>query len=336
MGVDTCKLVSVNVRGINNFLKRRMIFRWCRKQKTDFIFLQETHSKSDTETQWKNEWGGEIILSHGSPNSCGVAILLKKGVDCVFHSKILDPQGRYIILKAEIKDKMYMLINIYAPNKDTCIIKFLNTLLSILRKENLDEEENIILGGDFNCPLNPFLDKKGGILSPRKSVVKTIESLQDELDLVDIWRIKNPTKKSFTWGQNSPMVFCRLDYWLISNKLYDSVTETDIIPAIKTDHSAILLEFCNNVNDIKGPSYWKMNCSLLEDDDYINDITVKIPVWLAEGYKELSDNRNIWDWIKYITLELMQFSIRNVRQKKEMIKKTLSRMITPKQSKMLS
>ena len=64
MGVDTCKLVSLNVRGISNFLKRRMIFTWCRKQKTDFFFLQETHSKSDTETQWKNEWGGEIILSH--------------------------------------------------------------------------------------------------------------------------------------------------------------------------------------------------------------------------------------------------------------------------------
>ena len=28
MGVDTCKLVSLNVRGISNFLKRRMIFMW--------------------------------------------------------------------------------------------------------------------------------------------------------------------------------------------------------------------------------------------------------------------------------------------------------------------
>ena len=82
---------------------------------------------------------------------------------------------------------MYVLINIYAPNKDTS--NFLTRCclsLFTLRKENLDEEENIILGGYFNCPLNPFLDKKGGILTPRKSVVKTIESLQDELDLVDI------------------------------------------------------------------------------------------------------------------------------------------------------
>ena len=76
--------------------------------------------------------------------------------------------------------------------------------------------------------------------------------------------------------------------------MYELVTGTDIIPAIKTDQSAILLEFCNNVNDVKGPGYWKMNCSLLEDDDYIfSDITVKIPVWLAEGYKELLDNQNL-------------------------------------------
>ena len=37
-----------------------------------------------------------------------------KGVDCIIHSKILGPVGRYVILKAEIKDKMYLLINIYA------------------------------------------------------------------------------------------------------------------------------------------------------------------------------------------------------------------------------
>ena len=115
----------------------------------------------------------------------------------------MDPQGRYIILKAEITDKMYVLINIYASNKGTCIIKLLNMLLIALRKENLDEEENIILGGDFNCPLNPLLDKK----------------------------------KSFTRGQNSPMIFWTTYWLIISNSLYDSVTGTDIIPAIKTDHS---------------------------------------------------------------------------------------------------
>ena len=141
------------------------------------------------------------------------------------------------------------MINVYAPNKDTNIINFLNNLLITLRKNNFDEEENIIIGGDFNCPPNPILDKKGGLLIPRKSVVTTIENLQEELDLVDIWRVKNPERKSFTWSQNSPMIFCRLDYWLISNSLHDLVKTTDII---KTDHAAISLELVKVTVDLQG------------------------------------------------------------------------------------
>ena len=121
-------------------------------------------------------------MSHGSPNIRGVATIFKKGVDCIIHSKTLDPVGRYVILKAETKDKMYWLINIYAPNKDTNTVEFLKDLGTTPQEENLDEEENIILGGDFNCPLNPVLDKKGGILWPRKSVAATIDCLCADLN----------------------------------------------------------------------------------------------------------------------------------------------------------
>ena len=72
------------------------------------------------------------------------------------HQKILDPLGRFIILKADIKDKTCVLINVYAPNKD----KHFSNLLATLQNENLDSEDNIIIGGDFNCPLNPEIDKK--------------------------------------------------------------------------------------------------------------------------------------------------------------------------------
>ena len=66
------------------------------------------------------------------PIHVGVAILVKKGVDCTIHSKILDPLGRHVILKAEINNKMLVLINVYATNKDTNIINFLNNLLITL------------------------------------------------------------------------------------------------------------------------------------------------------------------------------------------------------------
>ena len=99
-------------------------------------------------------------MSHGSPNSCGVAILFKKGFDCTILSKFEDPLGSYLILKAEIKDKLNVLINIYAPNNDKDITNFLNNPRTILQNENLEDKENIIIAGKINCPPNPALDKK--------------------------------------------------------------------------------------------------------------------------------------------------------------------------------
>ena len=72
------KLISLNVKGISNFKKRRTIFTWSRKRNADITFLQETHSTLQTMIQWKNEWDGELIASHGSFNSRGVAIFDKK------------------------------------------------------------------------------------------------------------------------------------------------------------------------------------------------------------------------------------------------------------------
>ena len=75
---------------------------------------------------------------------------------------------------------------------------------------------------------------------------------------------------------------------------------TDIIPAIKTDHAAISVEFSiTEKHQIKGPGHWRINCSLLDDEDYVREVTAKIPIWLIEGQNELTDNRSTWDWTKY-------------------------------------
>ena len=65
------------------------MFLWCRRKKSHLVFLQETHSKKEIETQWRNEWGGKILFSHGSSNSAGF--------DFTLHSVISDPSGRYVI-----------------------------------------------------------------------------------------------------------------------------------------------------------------------------------------------------------------------------------------------
>ena len=60
--------------------------------------------------------------------------------------------------------------------------------------------------------------------------------------------------------------FSRLDYWLISNSFADNVCLVHMMPSIKTDHSAILIEFLGVNAKAKCPRIWKLNCSLLRDD----------------------------------------------------------------------
>ena len=81
-----------------------MIFTWCRKQKADLIFLQETHSTKAGEYKWKKEWGSEIIFSHGSSNARGVAVLIKRGLDIVVEQELPNSNGVSIVLKTLIKD----------------------------------------------------------------------------------------------------------------------------------------------------------------------------------------------------------------------------------------
>ena len=248
----------MNVRGLSNFKKRRSVFAWCRKQSANIIFLQETHSTSDKEKQWKAEWGAPLEFAHGSSNSRGVGILLRNGFDCVIKRKFIDPAGRYIGIETQINDESYFLLNVCGPNNDNQAAQFYWKLQSMLKSEDLVYEDKIIVGGDFNCPLNPVLDKRGGLLITRKQV-ECIEELQKICNLHDIWRIKNPNTRSYTWSQKSPFIFCRLVYWLISDALQDRVKDVDIKAAIKTDHSAIVLHLQDLEEVKRGPGIWKMN-----------------------------------------------------------------------------
>ena len=110
----------------------------------------------------------------------------------------------------------------------------------------------------------------------------------------------------------------RLDYWLISNCLSDNVWNVDIIPSIKTDHSAIIIEFKDIEDRVKGPGIWKLNCSLLSDQLYVEEINRLIPSWVQEGKADLSDPCSVWDLVKYnIKNYSIKYSINRCKQRKE-------------------
>ena len=101
----------------------------------------------------------------------------------------------------------------------------------------------------------------------------------------------------FTWRQKTPIIQRRLDYWLVNDSLQDDIVSVDIIPSIKSDHSAITLSI-NGIDDSKrGPSFWKFNCSLVNDNNYCDLLDTNIKSWLEE-FKDVVDKRVLWDLLK--------------------------------------
>ena len=60
-----------------------------------------------------------LLWLMAAPIHVGWQFLLKRVLIVQSHSKILDPLGRYVILQAEIINKMYVLISVCADGQTT-------------------------------------------------------------------------------------------------------------------------------------------------------------------------------------------------------------------------
>ena len=103
-------------------------------------------------------------------------------------------------------------------------------------------------------------------------------------DLIDIYRIRHPDTKSYTYkhGSGTRMKRSQLDFFLTSNILQESVGEVDSMISVRSDHRAIFLKFRDAPENEKGPSYWKFNASLRFDPEYENLPREQFANWHSE------------------------------------------------------
>ena len=99
------KALSLNVRGIRDLDKRKLIFTWVKNQKADIVFLRETYSTSNVIDTW--------------------GYIESKSVR-------KDTEDRFVIVEALVQDSLVLLINIYALNKTNEAAEFYENLQSIL------------------------------------------------------------------------------------------------------------------------------------------------------------------------------------------------------------
>ena len=175
------ELFSFNTRGIGDKVKRNMIFNHLKKKSKKGIFLlQETHSCIENELLWKREWEGEIYFSHGTGNSCGVAILISPGLNITVKEELSDQPGRTQFLRINIgdKDSEILIVNIYAPTRNK-VHEQISFLSKLKNQINCLDFVHIITGGDWNMIFDPKLDKQGGTTANcvNEYILQTLKNL---------------------------------------------------------------------------------------------------------------------------------------------------------------
>ena len=119
------KCMSLNVRGLNSYEKRIVLFDWLRDAEYDVICLQETHFIKSRECVYNSRWNGKIVHNlSDSPHSRGVSILFKNGIDITIENEHRSEDGRILLINITYQEKHYTFVNIYAHNNDNQRVAF--------------------------------------------------------------------------------------------------------------------------------------------------------------------------------------------------------------------
>lgn len=260
------RILSYNCRGLSDFKKRHNVFSYLKDMNCHISCLQDVHFSSAIENTVKSQWDGKSFFSAYTSNARGVCILFQKGSDVKIHKEITDTDGNFLILDVEMNNFRFNLLNLYGPNNDSP--DFYTKLVRHI--ETLSCTTNIICG-DFNLIQEPDLDmdKYKNINNPRAR--KKVLEIKDTYNLTDPFRKLYPNLKRYTWRRSKPLKQSRLDFFLISDSIFNQVCKVQIEPSYRSDHSMVILSLKPN-NFVKGRGLWKFNANLLRDQVFIDKI----------------------------------------------------------------
>ncbi len=248
-----------------------------KKQKCHAVFLQETHS-NDVPIEEMEGW--KSIHTTQTSKHTGVAILIKNKIfdesSCTIER---DVDGCYIVIKCTLKGQLFTLVSVYNPQADPRPLMKLSTIF-----ENY-AEGILLIGGDFNIALNPYLDRNSKTKNKQHLSLKpVVERFMTSFHLVDVWRRFHPTDRQFSYQQQN--VMSRLDYLFVPEESMHYINTCEISnEKCCSDHQPVLFEIWMSKEESKKP---ELCLDITEENNkmhifnMINSVTDK---WLSYKHK---------------------------------------------------
>ena len=236
------KISSWNVNSVRARITN--VLNYLKTSKPDILIIQEikTEEKNFPFDRFKNLGYESYVFGQKSYN--GVAILSKQKINKINTQFIKDQKKQSRVIEGDIKNKSknIKLINIYVPNGNPINTekydykkKWFDLFIKKIKK-TLEENRNIIIGGDFNVipdeiDVYDFKRYENDALYKLEIRKKFRELIN--LGFQDIYRYFNKDKQEYTfwdymegaWKKNHGM---RIDHFLITNNLLNDIKSINI------------------------------------------------------------------------------------------------------------
>ena len=189
--------------------------------------MQET--RTDGSDQEFKKWSkifntNQIFLTGYGSNSVGAGIVIRSSDVFKVDQVIKDPLGRYVAVLGDHEDGRFLVASFYCPSQDKEIRQFIDNevykLVSSL-EDNNELPQFTILAGDTNTTFTAK-DKEGGSNRQKQGAINSLLGLQDRFNLQDIFRVKHPELRKYSWECINPSIIKeRIDIIYTSQNLQD-------------------------------------------------------------------------------------------------------------------
>ena len=320
------KLLSLNINGLNDRLKRTALVDWLKCMKVDVACLQETHAPShESIRKWFANSGFRVVSSSVSNKRCGTAILIKDSLNV--KQVIRDDAGRFVQALVDFGEAQLSFISLYAPNKNPDRNAFFSSLTGLI-----DLTRPTFVCGDFNSVLDNDRDRlrrasyTGAAASRAQESGPALHTLMSYTETYPLWRTLHPTQTAYSWTHASGAFASRIDMVWAPSCLEQSIRECEYHPSFFSDHQYLLVKFVLDDRISNGPGVWKFNTSLLDDEKYCSLVTSFWSFWQSHYSAEtFSSILDWWDQGKFYLREVTRSYSRSVAMDRRHHKSFLSR-----------
>lgn len=265
------KLSSLNIGGLSRTKIDHLVM--LAGGHPQVICLQETHSSSPSAVADLSQELANFRLFHSQNKEekyAAVSILINRSWTVEDVKLAWKIEGRAIAMQIKVQNRLFLLVNTYAPAKPAERVEFLEKLSEKLSNQQTIYD-NIMIIGDFNFIENAVLDRisthnTAAAISKARRGHTAMEQIKTNMHLKDIFRTNRPNEVIHTCINRANGTKSRIDRCYGTTGIIENFVSMSVRQFLHLDHKYVEYEIeGSGLVQAMGKGYWKMNTLDIQD-----------------------------------------------------------------------